>query len=73
MMMYKHPNIWKSNQFAKFLGKMVVNIAKNLLGVLSQDKVGVKKAYRKVRNILENAFFVTTPPNRKKLGLKSEK
>ena len=26
--------------------------------MLLQDKVGVKKAYRKVRNILENAFFV---------------
>ena len=32
-----------------------------------------KKAYQKVKNILEKAFFVTTPPNRKKMGSKSEK
>jgi len=32
-----------------------------------------KKAHRKVKNILENAFFVTTPPNSKKMGSKSEK
>ena len=32
-----------------------------------------RKAYRKVRNILKNAFFVTTPPNRKKMGSKCEK
>ena len=32
-----------------------------------------KKAYQKVKNILENAFFVTTPPNRRKMGSKSEK
>ena len=43
MMMYKHPNIWKSNLFSKFLGEKVVKIAKNLLGVLLQDKFGVKK------------------------------
>ena len=43
MMMSKHPNIWKSNPFSKFVGEKVVKIAKNLLGVLSQDKFGVKK------------------------------
>ena len=32
-----------------------------------------KEAYQKVRNILENAFFVTMPPNRRKMGSKSEK
>ena len=46
---------------------------KKHVGVLLQDKVGVKKAYRKVRNILENALFVTTPPNSKKMHSKSEK
>ena len=50
---------------------MIFKIVNNLLGVLSQDKVGVKKkANRKVRNILENALFVTTHPNQKKMGLK---
>ena len=43
MMMYEHPNIRKSFQFSKILGDKVVKIAKNLLGVLWQDKFGVKK------------------------------
>ena len=42
-MMSKHPNIWKSNPFSKFLGEKVVKIAKTMMGVLSQDKFGVKK------------------------------
>ena len=63
---YKHPKNWKSNLFVKYLEKNIVKIAKNLMGVLWQDKSGVKKSSFKMGNILENAFFVTTPPNIKK-------
>ena len=50
----------------------MVKIAKNLLGVLSQDKFGVKKLSKKIGFVLENALFVTKPPSTKKTGLKSE-
>ena len=43
------------------------------IALASSDEEKNKEAYRKVRNILENAFFVTTPPNRRKMGSKSEK
>ena len=72
-MVYKHPKNWKINLFSKYLEKNIVKTAKNLLGVLSQGKSGVKKSSLKMGNILENAFFVTTPPSIEKMRLKSEK
>ena len=70
MMMYEHPNIWKSYPFSQILGDKVVKIAKSLLGVLWQDKFGVKKSSKKNGFVLENALFVTTPPSTKKNGFK---
>ena len=73
MMMYEHPNIQKSYKFSNILGDKVVKIAKNLLGVLWQDKFGViKNRLKKAGFVLENALFVTTPPSTKKTDLKSE-
>ena len=71
-MVYKHPKNWKSNLFVQYLETNVVKIAKNLLGVLSQDKFGVKKIIKKNGFVLENALFVTRPPSSKKTALKSE-
>ena len=42
MMMYEYPNIQKSYKFSQILGDNVEKKAKNLLGVLWQDKVGHK-------------------------------
>ena len=54
--------------------KNIIKVAKNLLGVLWQDELGVKKkSSRKNVNILENAFFVTTPRSIKKTRFYSEK
>ena len=63
MMMYKHQNIRQSNPFSKFLTGKVVKIVKNLLGVLSQDKVLVKKLPQTIWVVLHDAFFVTRTPN----------
>ena len=55
------------------MGDNVVKKATNLLGVLWQDKFGVKKIVQKNGFVLENALFVTTPPStKKKTDLKSE-
>ena len=57
MMMYEHPNIQKSYKFSKILGDKVVKIAKSLLGVLSQDKFGVKKLFKKISKILGTTWW----------------
>ena len=63
----------KNNWFAKY-PKNIIKVAKNLLGVLWQDELGVKKkSSRKNVNILENALVVTTPPSIKKTHFYSEK
>ena len=67
-MVYEHPKNWRK----KIIGlpnipKNIIKVAKNLLGVLWQDELGVKKkSSRKNVNILENALVVTTPPSIKK-------
>ena len=63
----------KNNWFAKYPQKNI-KVGKNLLGVLWQDELGVKKkSSRKNVNILENVLLVTTPPSIKKTRFYSEK
>ena len=71
---YKHPKkIEKKIIGLPNIPKNIVKVAKNLLGVLWQDELGVKKkSSRKNVNILENALVVTTPPSIKKTHFYSE-
>ena len=71
--------VWTPKKLKKIIGlpnmpKNIIKVAKNLLGVLWQDELGVKKkSSRKNVNILENALVVTTPPSIKKTHFYSEK
>ena len=61
-MVYKHPKNWKINLFSKYLEKNIVKTAKNLLGVLSQGKSGVKKiVFKNGKHFRKCVFCDNTP------------
>ena len=59
-------------RFQFFFLDNVVKIAKNLLGVLWQDKIGVQKTRLKTGFVLQNIYFCHKTPEYQKTGFKSE-